>query len=412
MHLKFLLPFLALATAAHADDNWNRFRGPLGIGLTTESQLPTKWDSETVTWKVTLKGEGQSQPVNWGHRLFLTSANKDGTERYVTCLDKSNGSVLWEKTIPCKTPERNHKMNSWASASCATDGARVVAFFGPAGLHCFDMEGNPKWSRDLGQFPGTWGVGASPIILDDLVIQNCDAEGESFLEAFNKETGETVWKTPRGVIPKGGWSTPYLITAGSQPQMILTGEFGVDSYHPKTGEKLWFCKSFGGRGEPVPYYADGVLYVVNGQSPGVLYAVRTDGKGDVTATHMLWNTRRSGGRDLPSPVVVDNFVIVSSLSGIVSCYDTKTGETLYTERLSTRQITASPIVADGLVYMLNEEGVTFVIKPGVALEVVAENRLTTNPDEIFRASMSPIQGQIFARSQNVLYCLGKAPAKL
>ena len=200
----FLVLTFAVLSVLHAEDNWPQFRGPTGRGHSTTEDIPMKWSADSVVWKTKLKGQGQSSLVNWGDRLFLTSASEDGRERYVFCLDRQNGKIIWERTTLCKSPEHPHKMNSYATPTCATNGKRVVAFFGPAGIHCFDFEGEKKWSRELGAFPGPWGVAASPIILGDLVIQNCDAEGASSLIALSLEEGEPVWQTKREEKPRGG----------------------------------------------------------------------------------------------------------------------------------------------------------------------------------------------------------------
>lgn len=391
-----------------AEDNWAQFRGPTGRGYSTAGDVPIKWNMDSVIWKKTLKGQGQSSPVNWGGRLFLTSASEDGKERYVFCLDRKNGKILWEKTITCAAPENPHKMNSYATPTCATDGKRVVAFFGPGGLHCFDLDGKKQWSQELGAFPGPWGVAASPIIHGDLVIQNCDAEGASYLVAFDLKTGEQVWKTERAAKPRGGWSTPIVIGDGESQELILNGELGVRGYDPRTGKELWFCKAFNGRGSPVPDFANGLLHVVSGK-PGDTYAVKPGGKGDVTGSHMVWHTKRRGGRDLPSPAVVDGYLLVVSMSGKATCYDAKTGKIYWEEKLGVKgEFASAPLVLKGHVLLQNVYGGgVLVIKPGKNLEIVANNSLGAEVSEMFRATLAPIKGQIFARSFSTVYCIGK-----
>ncbi|MDA0839961.1 MAG: PQQ-binding-like beta-propeller repeat protein [Planctomycetota bacterium] len=384
-------------------ETWSSFRGPLGTGLSSQS-LPTKWNEKSIAWRAEIEGSGQSSAVNWGNKIFLTSAKDNGLTRLVLCLDASNGKVLWKKTIEVDAPEQSHKMNSWATPSCATDGERVVAFFGKGGLHCFDLDGKPLWSRiDLGSFPGNWGIAASPLILDGKVIQNCDAEGNSYLLAVDKKTGETVWITPRKSTPKGGWSTPILIDTGKRKELVLNGEFGVQAYDPETGKDYWFCKSFNGRGSPVPFFANNLVYVVNGQ-PGDLYVVKPGGEGDVTDTHMAYHAKRVGGRDLPSPVVVGNYLFVVSLSGIATTYNALDGEIYYSERLGG-SFSASPMVANGLAYLLSEAGETVVVRPGKTLDIVSRNNLGLSSEETFRAAISPIDGRLFLRSSKALYCI-------
>jgi outer membrane protein assembly factor BamB len=408
-HLSVFLVSLAIAGGVSelpAEPNWPRFGGPAGFGRSAETSLPVKWNSESVVWKTTLKGSGQSSVVNWGNRLFVTSAASSGAKRWVHCLDRQTGKLLWEREIAVAAPEIIHKMNTYATPTCVTDGERVIAFFGPGGLHGFDLEGNPEWSRELGPFPSPWGVAASPIIEGDLVIQNCDTAGPSSLVAFNKKTGEPAWTAKRADAERGGWSTPVVIEAGGRRELILSGEPGVNAYDPATGRELWFCKSFAGRGEPVPVYAHGLLYVVSGLV-GNTYALRPGGNGDVSATHRVWDAQRIGGRDQPGPAVVGDFVLISSMSGILTTYDAKSGQIFFTERLGA-PIAASPLVAGGLVYFQMENGEVVVIKPGRSLEIVARNSIGAASGEIFRAALAPIQGQLFTRSRNVVYCIMRA----
>jgi outer membrane protein assembly factor BamB len=398
-----VLVIFFLAVGFVSADNWHRFRGPEGRGHTTAS-IPTTWSEADVKWRVDLPGVGQSCPINWGDKLFVTSAENDGKTRLVICLNRETGKVLWKQAIDCANPEALHGMNTWATPTCVTDGERVVAFFGPGGLHCFDMDGKKLWSKDLGTFPGDWGVAASPIILGDQVIQNADARGPSFMAAFDKTTGKEIWRTKREDKPRGGWSTPILIDTGKRQELLLNGEFGVRGYDPKSGSELWFCKAFNGRGSPVPEFANGLVITVNGK-PGDAYAVKPGGSGDVTST-MAWRAKRKGGRDLPAPIVVNDYLFITSMSGIASMYEAKTGKVLWVERLSGK-FSASPIATKDHVYVHNEAGTTYVIKPGPKLDIVATNSIGDRDEEIFRAAVAPVGKQIFMRSSTALYCVGK-----
>ncbi len=289
----FALIVLAAAQAARAEVNWPSWGGPAGSYHTSETGLPLEWTSENVVWKTDLPGAGQSTPVIWGDRIFLTTALDKGRERVVMCVDRRDGKVLWQQTAWTGQAEDSHVMNGWASATCATNGKVVVAFFGRGGLHGFSLDGERLWSRDLGEFKGPWGTAASPVFHGDTVIQNCDSESpEAALVAVDYRTGETVWSTPREVMR--GWSTPILIRAGEREELVLNGHSAVRGYDPKSGRELWSCASFNGRGEPVPAYAHGLLYVVNGLA-GDIYAVKPGGEGDVTATNRVWHTPRKGG---------------------------------------------------------------------------------------------------------------------
>jgi outer membrane protein assembly factor BamB len=394
-------------TLLKAEINWPGWGGPTGTSQSSETGLPLKWTADNVLWKVNLKGSGQSTPVVWGHQIFLTAELENGRQRIVFCLDRRDGKLLWEQVAWTGAPEESHKMNGWASATCATNGKVVVAFFGRGGLHAYSLDGKPLWSRDLGRFDGPWGAAASPIFHGKLVIQNCDSESkESSLMAVNSETGETEWSTPR--LTNRGWSTPLVIRAGQRVELILNGHDGVRGYDPTTGKELWFCKGYNGRGEPVPAYAHDLLYVINGL-PGELYCVRPGGAGDVSQTHRAWHVPRKSGRDLPSPVVIDNYLLSTSMAGIMFCNDCKTGKELWKERVGANY-SSSPIVSEGRAYFQNDAGETIIIKPGDKLEIVATNTLSPAADEIFRAALVPSQGQIFSRSTRALYCIGPIPA--
>lgn len=389
--------------------NWPQFRGPTGRGHTEATNVPQSWSESSIVWQTDLEGTGQSSPVVWGEHIFLTGASEDGTERYLMALSITDGSLLWKHTIKFDAPEEIHKMNSHATPTCASDGENVVAFFGPAGLFCFTVAGEKRWNVNLGTFEGSWGIAASPILHDGKVIQNCDAVGYSRLVALDLEDGSTVWSTNRDDKPRGGWSTPILIDAGERQELVLNGEFGVRGYDPESGRELWFCEGFNGRGAPVPDFANGNLYVVNGK-PGDVYCVTPGGSGNVSDSHRVWHSSRKGGRDLPSPAVVDGYLFVSSMSGIASCYDAETGEVLYTERLVEEgavEIAAAPLVANGLIYLQTViGGDVVVIRPGKELDIVAVNSLgDAAADEIFRATLTPHKGKVLIRSGTTLYAV-------
>ncbi len=392
---------------AHA---WPRWRGPAENGHTAETALPVKWSDADLAWKTTLPGSGQSSPIIWGDRIFLTAALEEGRERIVFCVDRKSGKLLWQHSAWKGEPEKVHIMNGWASPSCATDGRIVVAFFGRGGMHAYTVDGVHLWSRDLGKFESPWGVSACPVIVDDNVIQNCDADVDGYITALDKQTGKDVWKTERTLKSDPeqsmrGWSTPIVVQAAGRREVVLNGHDGVRAYDPANGKELWYCKGFNGRGEPTVTPAGELLTVVNGLS-GDFYAVKPGGSGDVTATHMAWHTPRKDGRDCPSPIVIGKYALVVSMSGITTCYDAVDGHAYWKERL-TGKFSGSPIAANGLAYLLNEDGTTYVIRPGESLDMVAENALTAGDEEIFRASTTPCDGQLFIRSTTTLYCVGK-----
>jgi outer membrane protein assembly factor BamB len=404
---------ISAISAAEVSSNWPRFGGLDGNFHSPEMGIPQKWTAADVAWRTELGGVGQSSPVIWGDKIFVTTSEQtsDGSvARYVMCLNRADGKVQWRQLASTGPGEELHKMNTWASPTCATDGERVIAYFGPGGLHSFDLDGNKEWSLDgLVKVVGTWGFGSSPVILGDMVVQNCDAQGQSYLLAVNKRTGERIWRAERKETPTGGWSTPILIETAKRKELIVNGEFGVQAYNPATGEELWFCQGFNGRGEPVPAWAHGLLVTVNGK-PGDVYAVKPGGSGDVTKTHMAWHTARTGGRDLPSPVVVGDYALAVNMAGVAAMYQATTGKELWRERIGGNYC-ASPFVAGGLIYQPNDDGEVLVIRPGEKLEIVARNHIGETGDEIFRSSPAPSGGQVFLRSDKAVYCIGGKAAE-
>jgi outer membrane protein assembly factor BamB len=394
---------LVSAAFVRSEDRWPRLGGPDGSSHSTETGLPTQWTAENILWKSALKGFGQSSPCIWDGRIFLTTALNDGRERMVFAVDQRDGRILWEHIAWTGEPERTHVMNGHASATCATNGQVVVAFFGKGGLHGYTLDGKHLWSRDLGDFAGPWGTAASPIFHGDTVIQNCDSESaESFLQAVDSQTGETIWKTPREAIR--GWSTPIVINTGDREELVLNGHTGVRGYDPRSGAELWWCKSFNGRGEPVPAYAHGLLYVINGLA-GDVYSVRPGGEGNITQTNMVWHTPRRAGRDLPSPVVIGDYLLGCSMAGVLVCYDTATGKELWKERIGPK-FSSTPLVAEGRAYFQSEEGDTIVLEPGPQIKIVGESKIESDSEELFRSSIVPSGGRLYIRSNKFLYCIG------
>jgi hypothetical protein len=364
-----------------------------------------KWTEESVTWKTALPGFGQSSPVLWGDRIFLTAALEKGRQRVVFCVDRKTGKIEWQKVAWMGDPEPSHPMNGWASATCAVDAERVYAFFGRGGgLHCFTHAGAPVWSRDLGPFDCPWGTAACPVLVGDLVIQNCDADKDARLVAFDRKTGKDVWSAARS--PNRGWSTPVLVDAGSRKELVLNGHTGLIAYAPETGKELWTCRCDQGRGEPTVTPANGLLYALNGLGGGGLYAVRPGGAGDVTQSHRLWISPRSG-RDTPSPIVLGDTVLAMSLKpDILTAYDAASGKELWKTRVGG-QVSASPISYDGRAFLITEAGETLVIDPKADEKIAGRNTVGAVKGELFRATPTPTDGQLFIRSDRTLYCIGK-----
>lgn len=404
--LVFFMGLLSLARVDQllAETNWPAWRGPLGTGASEQTDLPVTWSDSNIRWKTSLPGRGQSSPIVWEGNIFLTSAAPDGTQRIVMGLDRATGGLLWQDVAWTGEPEPTHKMNQFASATCVTDGEVVVAFFGRGGIHGYDLAGKKLWSRDLGMFEGPWGTAASPIIVGDLVIQNCDAEDKASIVGLDKRTGKTVWETPREKLR--GWSTPLLVQTPERTEIAVNGETGVSAYDPATGKELWYCKGDRGRGTPTVTRYEDLLIAVSGR-PGDMWAMRPGGSGNVNGTHEVWRTNRKAGRDLPSPMVIGKYLLVVSLQpGLATCYDAASGKELDKIRLEGN-FSASPISANGLAYIPSEAGEVYVLEPGDKLKVVAKNQLAAGNEEIFRASITPTRGELLIRSDRVLYCVGE-----
>lgn len=384
--------------------DWPQWRGPDQDGHSQESGLPVRWSADSVEWKTDLPGEGQASPIVVGGRIFLTSALDGGSQRLAMAVNRQDGKILWKHVVWTGEPEPSHKMNGWASATCASDGERVYAFFGRGGgLVCFTLQGDHVWTKDLGHFDSPWGTAACPLVVDNLVIQNCDSDKGAYLTALDKSTGEEVWRVTRE--DHRGWSTPVLIEFDGQGQIVLNGHTGLRAYVAETGEELWYCKSFSGRGSPTVTPADGLLHVVSGLR-GDTFAVRPGGQGDVTDTHMAWHSPRKTGRDLPSPIVIDGRMLVMSMrGGILTCYAAADGAELWRERVG-ENFAASPVAYNGLGLFISESGQTVVVDPDK--KIVGQNSLGADDDEIFRASITPSDGRLYIRSNTALYAVSGA----
>ncbi|MDA1018559.1 MAG: PQQ-binding-like beta-propeller repeat protein [Planctomycetota bacterium] len=398
------LLWVACSDQLLAESNWPAWRGPLGTGASEFTDLPVTWNDSNVRWKIELPGQGQSSPVVWDDKIFLTAAEEAGRRRIVMGLDRTTGKLLWQDVAWEGEPEPTHSMNMFASATCVTDGEVVIAFFGRGGIHAYDPAGHKLWARDLGLFEGPWGTAASPIIVGDLVIQNCDADDKASIVGLDKRTGKTLWETPRERLR--GWSTPLVVETPERTEIVVNGEHGVNAYDPATGTELWFCKGDRGRGTPTVTRYENILIAVSGR-PGDMFAMRPGGSGTVNETHEVWRTPRKAGRDLPSPIVVGKYLlVVSRQPGLATCYDAATGKELDKIRLEGT-FSASPISANGLVYIPSEAGDVYVLKPGKKLELIETNRLSVGEDEIFRSSITPNRSELLIRSDRVLYCVGR-----
>ncbi len=417
--------FLAVTLCITVDslaENWPQFRGPESNSQSQAINLPVKWNSDSVAWRTELPGEGHSSPITWDNRIFVTTSEKQGDSvtRRVVCVNAKDGAIFWQRDVHTGPAESVHAMNSYATSTPATDGERVYAFFGRGGFHCLDMQGKVLWSKELGKFPGPFGTGSSPLIVGDLVIQSCDSGDTSlsFIAAYNRLTGEELWRTSRNIKPisrfkgsKGGWASPILFTDGNQQQIVINGQFGGWAYDLKTGKELWHCwdTSTQGRGTPSCLAGKGVIYVPNERPEGgTTYAIKPTARGDATNVKddLAWKTPRLNGRVLASPVKVGETLFLVAMNGVGIRFDTQTGKMASPMRLGGNY-SATPLVAKELVYVLEESGLTKVFRFNDEPEMVAENKsLKSEHEEVFRASIAPGDGQLFIRSTRALYCVG------
>ncbi len=402
--------------------DWPAWRGADGSGITTETKLPTRWsDTENVRWKVALPDRGNSSPIVWGNKVFITQPVESENKRLVVCFDRTNGKKLWEAGTTYTESELSHDANPPCSASPVTDGERVIAWFGSAGIYCFDMQGKELWHRDLGPQKHTWGYAASPVIYKDLCILNFGPGKTSFLAAFKKKTGEQVWKVEipevqpekrtdgfagqkKGEI--GSWSTPIVVKTGSRDELIVSLPEKLRAFDPLTGKELWHCDGL----NPLIYssaiYGEGVVVAMGGFH-GTTIAVKPGGSGDVTKTHKLWEHPRTDNY-LGCGVIHDGYIYVQNTPGLGECINLKTGEEIWKERLNgkgPKNDTWSSLVLSGdKIYALNQSGDCIIFRASPKFEVLGVNSIG---NELTNGSMAVSDGELFIRTHKHLWCISE-----
>lgn len=381
-------------------DQWPRFRGPDGGGHSLARGLPTRWSSsENVVWRTEVPGSGNSSPIIWGDRIFLTSSGEAGVDRNVHCFARDDGKLLWSRALPSTDVDKNVRdKNGYASATPVTDGERVIASFGSGGIVCFDFEGRQQWHHPLPLFTTTWGSGASPLLYENSVILiNDQNNADSVCLALDKRTGEVLWKRERGRAM--GWSTPIVAKVDGRAELLYAGGETLKAYDPRNGEELWSLK--GPTVEVIPTIIVGprLVYTASGRQ-GPTLGVRPGGKGDVTESHLAWRTVR-GGPHVPTPIYYEGKIYTVNDTGIATCLDAETGEMNWQSRLRDK-FSASPIEAEGLLYFPSETGVTYILRPGPALDVVAENDLGSP----ILASPAALANRLYLRTAKELVAIG------
>ena len=434
----------AAGASSDYNDQWPAWRGPEATGVARNADPPVKWDEKTnLKWKVEIPGSGHASPIVWKDRVFvLTSIPSDnkpesgdqkstasttstsstaptrpgpplkqpgGAQKFeVLCLDRKDGSSLWRRTVAEKTPHAaTHADGSWASGSPVTDGERLYAFFGSNGLYCLDMNGNPLWDKDLGQMKVrmNFGEGSSPVLCGDRLIVNWDHEAGSFIVAFDKKTGNELWKIPREEATS--WATPLVVEVEGKPQVITSATKLIRSYDPATGALVWECGGMVQNVIPSPVAGGGMAWMMSGYRGNALLCVDlSKAKGDITnSPAILWKHDRDTPY-APSPLLYDNTLyFLKSNNEVLSCFDAKTGKAHFSAQKieGLKGVYSSPVGAKGRVYITGRNGVTVVLQQGPAYEVLATNTL----DDSFTASAALVGKEMFLRGHKALYCIAE-----
>jgi outer membrane protein assembly factor BamB len=384
-----------------AKDEWPEFRGPGGQGHSDERGLPLQWgEGKNVAWKTRIPGLGWSTPVVARGRVWLTTAvEQRGVSLRVLAFDVATGREVVNVeafNIPSHRRDINPK-NSWASPTPVIDGERVYVHFGADGTAALTTTGEIVWKARF-DYQSQHGAGGSPIVYGDLLIFNCDGSDVAFVVALDKNTGKVKWKTNRGFPADQAYTTPLVIRAADRDQLISVGAFRARAYDPLTGKEIWRVRyDEGFSNVPRPVFAHGLVFIATGFQQPALLAVKPDGAGDVTRTHIAWSLKR-GAPLTPSPIAVGDELYVVTDGGIATCLDAKTGTTIWQQRLGGTY-SASPVFADGRIYFLAEQGVTTVIAPGREFRRLATNTL----DGGLLASMAISSGSLFLRTDSHLY---------
>jgi outer membrane protein assembly factor BamB len=447
--LVFLTAGLPALSAAPED--WSQFRGPRVDGIARGRQLPVTWShTDNVVWKADIPGLGWSQPVVASNRIFVTTAVTENEpkkreldwspgasslslllasagqkvnlappdvnyEWKLLCLDADTGHVLWEKTAVSGKPKFHiHPSNSYASETPATDGRIVIASFGMAGLFAYDMQGEPLWSKDLGVQPTQlgWGTGSSPVLHEGRIFVQCDNDGSSFLTALDAKTGDEVWRVARE--EKSNWATPILWRNRLRTELVAAGGTKMRSYDPADGKLLWEMAA-SGRTAATPIGDEDLLYIdsyerLQGRT-GILAAIKPGASGDIslkgketTNDSVAWSLSMSGYRVCSPSLFAGRLYLFEQNGGIMHCFDAKTGEKIFKQRLpSGRGVVSSPLATDAGLYVVNYDGTTAVLEPGPELKVAASNSI----DDLCWASPAVIGNRLLLRTASAVYCIGK-----
>ena len=416
--------------------HWPQWRGPYHNGM-ARGDAPTDLSAKSIRWKTPIPGRGHSTPVVWGDRIFLTTAIPVGTapqpeagragrggagggagagiehKLVVYSFDRKTGRVVWERAAKTITPvEGYHRTyGSFASNSPVTDGNHIYASFGSYGVYCYDFSGKLIWERDLGvrmRVKNQFGEGTAPVLHGDRLILNFDHDGESFVVALDKRNGKELWRTMRDET--SAWSTPLVVEYKGKRQTVISASTKVRSYDFENGRLIWECAGLGTNVIPAPVFQNETVYVMSGHREPKLMAIRVDRSGDLSGTDAVAWSQTRGLSYTASPVLHEDRFYALTDTGMLSCFNAKTGEPYYqqTRLPQTDSFKASPIGANGKLYLASESGVVTVVKMGDKFEVIASS---TFEDQMFVASPVIAEGDLFLRSQNQLFCISGGSAK-
>jgi outer membrane protein assembly factor BamB len=425
--------------------NWPSFRGAQAAGIAERQNLPDRWDGKTgenILWRTPIPGLAHSSPVVWGPRIFVTSAvsndpkagfkpglygdgdaSQDRSKQrwMLYALDKRTGKILWERIAHEGAPrEKRHIKSTYASSTPATDGRIVVAWFGSQGVYAYDVNGRFLWKADLGRLnlgaydipTYEWGTASSPIIWNNLVILQCDTQDDSFLLALDADTGKQVWKTERNELPS--WGTPTVAQTSAGPELVTNASNYIRGYDPRDGKELWRLGRSSKITAPTPLFADDKFVIASGRAPErPIFVVRAGARGDLTLPEgkttsdaVVWS--RSGrGSYMPTPLIYDGILYVLANNGLLDAYDLRTGEEVYRQRLPLvgSGFSASPVAADGKLYLSNEDGEILVVSAGRKFESLSTNSM----GELLMATPALSEGVMYVRSSQSLFAVGRKP---
>ncbi len=418
------------AVSSATVDHWPQWRGPFFNGMARGS-APTEWgDNKNIKWKTAVPGRGFSTPVIWGERIFLTTAVPTGKvqplgregvhpnggfgageeQRFtVLCLDRKTGKVLWERAAKTATPHEGYHRTygSFASNSPVTDGRYLYVSFGSRGIYCYDFNGKLIWEKDLGvkmQMRNQFGEGVAPVLNDNQLILNFDQEANSFMAVLDKRNGNQLWRVKREEIST--WSNPLVIDYQGRKQIVVSATAKVRSYQPDDGKLIWECAGLGLNVIPAPVSQNDMVYAMSGFRDPKLMAIRLGKEGDLSNTDAIAWSQTRGMSYTPSPVLHENKLYTLTDNGLLSCFDALTGKPYYQQQRLTQpdSFKASPVGADGKLYLASESGVVTIVRMGEKFEVLTTNTLA---DQFFIASPVVVEGELFLRGQNTLFCIGK-----